>query len=213
MTNTRKMTSLAAAIVVLFHSLSDNDRNDVLDNINGDNAEGFAISPGAVDQQQNAPAASTAPTNNDLDGDGVPWDARIHASTKTRTQKGVWTKKKGIDDATYASITASLKGTAAAPATGASTPSLPPPPGAPSAPSLPPPPAAPQAPEFADLVTLLTQQTHSPDNPTGRLTAQWISDTLKHYGVPSGLLPDAAANPALCATIAAGVRQLLGIAA
>lgn len=211
MTNTRKMTSLAAAIVVLFHSLNDTDRNDVLDNINGDAPTG-SISPTTVDQQQNsAPITTSAPVNTDLDGDGVPWDARIHASTKTRTQKGVWTKKKGIDDATYASITASLKGTAAAPVVSTtSTPSLPPPP---SAPGLPPPPAAPQAAEFTDLVTLLTQQTHSPDNPTGRLTAQWISDTLKHYGVPSGLLPDAAANPALCAQIAAGVRQLLGITA
>lgn len=33
------------------------------------------------------------------DAEGLPWDARIHASTKTKTAKGVWTSKRGMNDA------------------------------------------------------------------------------------------------------------------
>lgn len=32
----------------------------------------------------------------EVDKAGMPWDARIHASTKTQTQKGLWKKKKGV---------------------------------------------------------------------------------------------------------------------
>jgi hypothetical protein len=233
MTNPRNISPLAAAILVLLHSLPEQDRNDVGFGI----TEGFdvsgplsnidTISPAAVDRQQNAPTNHVAvtghadalptstqgqrfATNIDVDADQVPWDERIHASTKNKNADGKWKRKRNVDDATYNTITASLKGVAAAPT---NTGLPPPPPAAASAPSLPPPPAAPQAPEYTDLVTLLTQHTHSPDNPTGRITADWISTTLKHYGVPSGLLPDAAANPALCGQIAAGVRQVLGVTA
>jgi hypothetical protein len=211
MNQPRKMSTLAAAIVVLFHSLDEEDRNDVIDNIGSDNTEGSALSPVVVDQQQNNTPPANVGTVVDLDGEGMPWDPRIHASTKTRTQKGLWTKKKGVDDDTYNTITASLKSTAAAPPAPPAG-SLPPPPSPAGASSLPPPPVA-QAPEYTELVTLLAQHTNSPDNPTGRLTQEWIATALKHYGVASGMLADAAVNPALCTTIAAGVRQSLGIAA
>lgn len=44
------------------------------------------------------PAAPTTPANVDVDTEGLPWDARIHASTKTKTQAGVWKKRKGLAD-------------------------------------------------------------------------------------------------------------------
>lgn len=53
--------------------------------------------------------AATAPTNAvvptipangvDLDAEGLPWDARIHAGSKTKTQKGLWVAKRGLNDA------------------------------------------------------------------------------------------------------------------
>jgi len=44
-----------------------------------------------------------------LDSDGLPWHADIHASTKTLTQKGAWTKRKGVDEATINRVTAELR--------------------------------------------------------------------------------------------------------
>jgi len=34
---------------------------------------------------------------SDLDAEGMPWDERIHASTKTKTATGVWKAKRGVD--------------------------------------------------------------------------------------------------------------------
>lgn len=46
-----------------------------------------------------APAASAVPASGvEVDSRGLPWDPRIHASTKSKTQKGVWTAKRGIND-------------------------------------------------------------------------------------------------------------------
>lgn len=38
-------------------------------------------------------------TGGDLDSRGFPWDERIHAATKTKTQDGVWKRKRGVDEA------------------------------------------------------------------------------------------------------------------
>lgn len=46
-----------------------------------------------------APAALSSPAGGvELDTDGLPWDARIHAGTKRKTADGRWTAKKGIND-------------------------------------------------------------------------------------------------------------------
>lgn len=37
----------------------------------------------------------------ELDPDGLPWDARIHASTKTKNADGRWKAKKGINDPAF----------------------------------------------------------------------------------------------------------------
>lgn len=50
-----------------------------------------------------------AQANVELDVTGLPWDGRIHASTKTKTQKGEWTKLKGCDDATRDTVMAQLR--------------------------------------------------------------------------------------------------------
>lgn len=43
------------------------------------------------------PAAPVA--NADLDANGLPWDERIHASSKTKDVKGNWKYKRGVDRA------------------------------------------------------------------------------------------------------------------
>lgn len=52
----------------------------------------------------------------ELDSRGLPWDARIHASTKSKTKAGVWTALRGLnDDAKVARIEAELRQSAALP--------------------------------------------------------------------------------------------------
>lgn len=45
----------------------------------------------------------------ELDADGIPWDERIHASTKTRTKQDVWTKKRNVDEVLYGQVHAELQ--------------------------------------------------------------------------------------------------------
>lgn len=42
---------------------------------------------------------TTPESNEDLDADGLPWDRRIHSSSKTKTTKGVWKRKRGVKQA------------------------------------------------------------------------------------------------------------------
>jgi hypothetical protein len=60
---------------------------------------------------------STGGNDGEFDANNMPWDERIHAATKTRTAKGLWKKRKGVDDATIAAVESELRGApAAAPA-------------------------------------------------------------------------------------------------
>ncbi len=61
------------------------------------------------DEQTNA----TPPA---IDKNGLPWDERIHAGTKALNADGTWKKRRGVDDATVASVTAELSGTTSTPA-------------------------------------------------------------------------------------------------
>jgi len=102
----------------------------------------------------------------ELDSKGLPWDERIHASTKTTTADGTWKFKRGVDKALVVQVANELRA-----ATGAVTPPPPPPPPAPvtetaaaptetvAAPPPPPPPApvtetaAPPAPPAVETPT------------------------------------------------------------
>lgn len=60
------------------------------------------------------PAAATGPvlvaTGDDrLDKSGLPWDDRIHSSSRVKTADGLWRKKRGVDDATVTHVEAELK--------------------------------------------------------------------------------------------------------
>ncbi len=49
------------------------------------------------------------------DKNGLPWDERIHAGTKALNGDGTWKKRRGVDDATVAAVTAELTGATPAP--------------------------------------------------------------------------------------------------
>lgn len=58
------------------------------------------------------------PTNDAppaTDKNGLPWDERIHAGTKALNGDGTWKKRRGVDDATVAAVTAELTGAAPQP--------------------------------------------------------------------------------------------------
>lgn len=54
-------------------------------------------------------ADAYTPTAPELDLDGLPWDARIHASTKTTVKNGTWKRKRGISYDLYNSVVAELR--------------------------------------------------------------------------------------------------------
>jgi hypothetical protein len=107
-----------------------------------------------------APPAPAAPGVVTLDSNGLPWDERIHSSSKKQNADGSWKRRSKIDDALVASVTAELRNTYPAPVARPPAPPPPPPPAdagdipasldrrTPAAPPAPPPPPpGPSAPE------------------------------------------------------------------
>lgn len=68
---------------------------------------------------------ATAPPEPVVDSNGLPWDERIHASTKTTTADGAWKKKRGVDDETRAAVEAELLGGEDTPPAPETTPAAP----------------------------------------------------------------------------------------
>lgn len=123
--------------------------------------------PPIVDQMAKNAAAGNAPLA-DLDSDGKPWDASLHAGTKTKTADGKWKKKKNT------------KGDAPPPPPPAGD--APPPPPASTAPPIPPPPAtdAPAAgPTFRSIMAKAKGAVES-----GKLTHDAVGLLVKQAGAP-----------------------------
>lgn len=53
----------------------------------------------------------TAPASPELDTEGLPWDERIHASTKGTKKDGTWKRRSRITDELFNQVRAELKGT------------------------------------------------------------------------------------------------------
>lgn len=116
-------------------------------------AEAVTASVAPAPPAPSVPAAA-APDRGDLDGDGLPWDARIHSEGKAKTKDGKWRLKRNVDAAEREKVVAELKAAMGAPASPpapvsappvvAEAPASPPPPPAQSA--APPPSPAPEAP-------------------------------------------------------------------
>jgi hypothetical protein len=108
-------------------------------------------------------AASTAM----LDSAGLPWDARINASTRTQTAKGVWKRLKGVDDATFDTIAAELRSALGAPPPPAFVPlnaQVPAPPAPTDVPAPPAPIVATAAPTtFAEICQFVTSHAIPPE--------------------------------------------------
>lgn len=168
----------------------------------------------------NAPSVAAAPApagSVELDADGLPWDARIHASTKGKNQDQRWKAKRGVEPTLVAQVQAELRAVMGAPAapvgnatTGApATPPVPMPPAPPAPPAgiaAPAPGTTPTAPAGVDFPTLAKMVGEL--IPAGRLTNESLSAIVNKYGLPGfGLLfnrPDLV--PAVHADIMANVQ-------
>lgn len=155
--------------------------------------------------------APSAATGIELDKDGIPWDGRIHASTKTKTVEAVWKKKRGVEQAEVDRVTAELRTTMMAPAapvveappaqvalafsTGAATPVPPTPPVAVPTPPTPPAPPAATGVTFAEFMGHVTGGVTS-----GRFTREAVAEACAKHGAAN--LPGLINRPDLIPAVA-----------
>jgi hypothetical protein len=124
----------------------------------------------------------------DVDIDGLPWDGRIHASSRAKLVNGKWRTKRGTTDAQVAMIQAELRQTWSAPA--------PPPIPVSEVASTP---VVPPVPTGVDpFLTLMKGVTAGYAN--GSISAERIQDILAPLGIPS--LPMLTQRPDLIPAVA-----------
>ena len=128
-----------------------------------------------------------------LDKDGLPWDDRIHSSSKAKTVDGRWRKKRNLDDAQAATVEAELKALMGLPGpitevaevvkpSYTSESMLPPPP--PATPVPPPPPSAPTvAGDRQGFIELITSTAAAIT--ANRMTQEELTAIITAAGVPS----------------------------
>ncbi len=71
--------------------------------------------PSAVAAASTSPTIPAPPEGVEIDNTGLPWDVRIHASTKATNADGSWRTKRGVDPALAAIVTAEIRSVMAAP--------------------------------------------------------------------------------------------------
>lgn len=161
MSNKTLLAALAQALTAAATSLL-----TVAESLPGDVAVGAPTPAPQVTPEQIAEVA--------LDAEGMPWDERIHASTKTQTQKNVWTKRKGVDATVTEAVTAELREKYPAPVAAA-----PAAPVAPVVPMLTVPTLAPAAvTPYTELVDWLAKNT----GPGKTLTDAWVTSAFESNG-------------------------------
>jgi len=156
------------------------------------------FAPTAPSHSAGTDAIVPAPaTDGELDVNGLPWDDRIHASTRTKLVTGAWKNKRGIDATLLANVEAELKGDVApaptptpdvAPAP-TPTPDLAPAPAPDLAPA--PTPDAGSITTFPALMTAIT---------SGGLSPQIVNGAIQAVGLAS--LPLLATRPDLIPKVA-----------
>ena len=157
-----------------------------------------------------APSVPAAPTNPvGVDKAGLPWDARIHGSTKTQNKDGTWRAKRDVLPALVVSVEAELRHLMGLNASAAPLPPAPP------APPAPPPPApttaaAPGASpsdapmSFGAFMERLTP--HMMTNPP-KLTTDQMAVALGKFGLTG--LGQLAITPNLLPAVMAELEPLL----
>ena len=53
---------------------------------------------------------TSQPATGELDSEGIPWDARIHSSSKEKVANGTWRNRRGVDKNLVEQVKASYRG-------------------------------------------------------------------------------------------------------
>ena len=95
----------------------DAEQKSDLEEADTDNLNAIFGTPDVVKQMQENIVEVEANLNSlvPLDSQGLPWDSRIHASTKTFIADGSWKLRRGVDPAEVEKVKAQLKGLMAVP--------------------------------------------------------------------------------------------------
>lgn len=99
-------------ISITISDLSESAAQDVLNKLSGSTT----VSAPAVAVSHEEPETESLSTENVsgvLDARGLPWDERIHSGNKKLTDKGVWQKRRGVQQPEIDRVEAELRNTAA----------------------------------------------------------------------------------------------------
>jgi len=149
-----------------------------------------AVDPGHMQAASPTPAPAEdeeVDVTGVVDADGLPWDPRIHSSSKQLVADGTWRKRRNTAKELFAEVEAELRGLSAVDApVDAPIPAPPPPPPPPAAVAFanpaPPPPAA------ADNQLDLFIRGVTVKMVDRSLDAAELHRVLAHYNVENGLL-------------------------
>lgn len=106
-----------------------------------------------------------APPGIDVDAQGIPWDGRIHASSRAKIGDGTWRQKRNLDPEVYKQVMAELRQTMGIERRAPQPPAPPAPQAVFAAPPVPPVPAAPVQVEPEDDVTDISDAVEVPAPP------------------------------------------------
>jgi hypothetical protein len=148
-----------------------------------------------VGQPVTNPAAWTPVGSAELDARGLPWDKRIHASTKTQTQDGLWKYARGVDKLLVPQVEAELLAVQAIPVPEVAAVTAP----APIVPLSPVPAALPMT------FTQLMQHT-TPMLVSGELNQPILQSVVEKLGLPH--LAALGARPDLVETVRAAIDEV-----
>ena len=179
--------TLRAAAVILYGMAESLTAIADMDDITSTSSAAILGEVTTIPGEQTASEVTTPPSNVvdintasgvevDNHGKGVPWDGRIHTSTKKKTQKDIWKRRPGIDNEDFDLIMQELKATMAAnptpPQAGSLNGEVPPPPSAQTAPPPPPP---------AEKVKTMTEKAGAATYETF-IAQGWTDETLVAEG-------------------------------
>jgi len=142
---------------------------------------GAIIDDGELDGPMVNAAPVADPVNVELDNNGIPWDARIHSTSKAKTADGNWRKVRNLDPSVYDLVMCELE-------LGRDVIAPPPP----AADIAPPPPAAAavNAPTFPEFIGKIGAAMSA-----GKLTTEIINAAIVAVGFTT--VADIAKNPGL----------------
>lgn len=133
-------------------------------------------------QEPSVPSAPAAPTtsagSDDRDTHGLPWDERIHSSSRAKNADGSWRQRRNLSPVTLEAVTTELRNRAAGAPSQAAV--IPPPPV-----DVPQPPASAAAAAAPGLTYQQLMEWMTPQIMSAALTLDRVGEVVKSHGMTS----------------------------